>query len=174
MKLRQIQKKYQFNQNTFYKWLNETGLIRKDTSGYVVGPNAILGMKTITSNYINENGEKTTMVAIEDSQVKCLVDMYLSSGYDKIFSKSKDLKKLTLSEHEISLIIDLLIKEMKQIIDNKSSGAFGILNMTNEDLIMGTLREIHENQNSSDAYAAEAFSSMLDIEYIYLLIKKLR
>lgn len=77
MKLRQIQKKYQFNQNTFYKWLNETGLIRKDTSGYVVGPNAILGMKTITSNYINENGEKTTMVAIEDSQVKCLVDMYL-------------------------------------------------------------------------------------------------
>ncbi|EME8099822.1 hypothetical protein M3995_002642, partial [Enterococcus faecium] len=69
MNLSQIKKKYHFRQTTFYKWLNDTGLIKKESSGYVVGPNAIPGMKTKCSGYINEDGEPATVVSIENNQV---------------------------------------------------------------------------------------------------------
>lgn len=178
MNLSQIKKKYHFRQTTFYKWLNDTGLIKKESSGYVVGPNAIPGMKTKCSGYINEDGEPATVVSIENNQVSRLVDMYLTSGYDKLYSdnylNNNNTDKKKLSKEESKLIINLLIEEMKQRIQNRSTGAFGTLHMTNEDLILETLRDIHEDPESSEVHSSEAFAAILEIKHLYKLIKKLR
>ncbi|MEQ6207384.1 hypothetical protein [Enterococcus mundtii] len=178
MKLSQIRKEYHFRQTTFYKWLNDTGLIKKESSGYVIGPNAITGMETKFSGYITEDGERATVVSIDNNQVSHLVDMYLSSGYDKLYSdsylKNTYSDKKTITEEESNLIIGLLLEEMKRKIEERWQGSFGLRHMSNEDLIMGSLREIHEDPEISEGHSSEAFAATLEIEGLYNLIKKLR
>lgn len=49
MKLIEIKREYDLNQNTFYGWLRENQMIVKELTGYVAGPQAIEGMETNTN-----------------------------------------------------------------------------------------------------------------------------
>lgn len=67
-------------------------IIYKDTTGYVVGEDALAGMKTLTTEKLNvETGEiePRTQVMIDDEQVELLVALYLDSGYPRLYSSAK-------------------------------------------------------------------------------------
>ncbi|OYQ85669.1 hypothetical protein [Wohlfahrtiimonas chitiniclastica] len=92
MKLHEVRTKYHFNQRTFYKWMSDMDIIYKDTTGYVVGEDALAGMKTLTTEKLNvETGavELRTQVMIDDEQVELLVALYLDSGYPRLYSSTK-------------------------------------------------------------------------------------
>ncbi|MBS7819111.1 hypothetical protein J7624_07315 [Wohlfahrtiimonas chitiniclastica] len=92
MKLHEVRTKYHFNQRTFYKWMSDMDIIYKDTTGYVVGEDALAGMKTLTTEKLNvETGavELRTQVMIDDEQVDLLVALYLDSGYPRLYSSTK-------------------------------------------------------------------------------------
>lgn len=88
MKLHEIKKAHGFNQETFYGWLRETGMIVKEASGYVIGPNALEGMFTLHTKSANQDGElhTRTQVAVEDDNVFRLVEKYEQTDLPKRYA----------------------------------------------------------------------------------------
>ncbi|OTN77924.1 hypothetical protein A5886_003025 [Enterococcus sp. 8G7_MSG3316] len=88
MKLHEIKKAHGFNQKTFYGWLRETGMIVKEASGYVIGPNALEGMFTLHTKSANQDGEllTRTQVAVEDDNVFRLVEKYEQTDLPKRYA----------------------------------------------------------------------------------------
>lgn len=82
MKLIEVKRVYELNQNTFYGWLKENQMIFKEVTGYVVGPKALEGMETKTNRRVNDDGEVliTTQVIIDNQKIPQLLEQYESSG----------------------------------------------------------------------------------------------
>lgn len=88
MKLIEIKREYELNQNTFYGWLKENQMIVKEMTGYVIGPNALEGMETKTNRRVTEDGEVliTTQVVIDNQKIPQLIEQYEKSGLPRLFS----------------------------------------------------------------------------------------
>ncbi|MFD1465351.1 hypothetical protein ACFQ4L_04495 [Lapidilactobacillus mulanensis] len=118
MKIYALKMKYELHQTTFYGWLRDQGLIVKEQTGYVVGPNGADMMETLTDYFLDSNGEiaKRTQVGVIQSQVQTLLAMYLDSGLPKLYAPSKkDDKKVQLE----SLAADLNRVDQRVVILEK-------------------------------------------------------
>lgn len=91
MKLYHIRKENGFNQQTFYNWLKETGLIEKGPKGYITGPNAWDEMAVLTTKRVDVNGEvrEVTQVTVPKNKVSALITAYLSSGKTDLYTQGK-------------------------------------------------------------------------------------
>lgn len=91
MKLIEVKRVYELNQNTFYGWLKENQMIVKEVTGYVVGPKALEGMETKTNRRVNDDGEVliTTQVIIDNQKIPQLLEQYESSGLPRLYSNRR-------------------------------------------------------------------------------------
>jgi hypothetical protein len=87
MKLYRLMVMHGFEQQTFYQWLNETGLIVKGNLGYEVGPEALSSMETMETEKEEATGEvkKITQVKIASDQIPTLVKAYRGSGLENLY-----------------------------------------------------------------------------------------
>lgn len=128
MKLIEIKREYDLNQNTFYGWLKEQQMITKEMTGYVVGPNAIDGMETSTSRRVNEHGEVliTTQVVIENQKIPQLLEQYEASGLPRLYSaKSNKQKANEQFESRITILerqVSILTEELAVFVEQNSRG----------------------------------------------------
>lgn len=108
MKLHEIKKEYELNQNTFYGWLRENEMIEKTDRGYVVGANALEGMETLETKRVDENGEfyVNTQVTMDTMKIPILIELYEQSGLPKLYSGKRTSEILEL-EHPSNLKIEL-------------------------------------------------------------------
>lgn len=124
MKLIEIKREYDLNQNTFYGWLKEQQMITKEMTGYVVGPNAIDGMETSTSRRVNEHGEVliTTQVVIENQKIPQLLEQYEASGFPRLYSAKSNKQRaneqfesrITILERQVSILTEQLAVFVEQ------------------------------------------------------------
>ena len=110
MKIIEVKKKYHFNQNTFYKWLRDEEMIVHSDSGYITGPKALTGMKTMIYQIKLGNNEKTdcSQVIIDDSQVYLLVEMYTQSELSNLYTRKYHVnllkEELAEAQHTIKIL----------------------------------------------------------------------
>ncbi|MBL1227311.1 hypothetical protein [Enterococcus sp. BWR-S5] len=101
MKLQEVRKEYGLNQPIFYQWMVEQKLIEETNKGYAVGPNALKGMRTISTSYLNDTGQTIdrVQVTIEDTQISELLLQYEHSGKTELYAeKAATNKEKTTSE----------------------------------------------------------------------------
>ena len=108
MKLHEIKKEYELNQNTFYGWLRVNDMIEKTNRGYVVGANALEGMEILETKRVDENGEfyVNTQVTMDTMKIPILIKLYEQSGLPKLYSGKRTSEILEL-EHPSNLKIEL-------------------------------------------------------------------
>lgn len=131
MKLQEVRKEYGLNQTIFYQWMMEQKLIEETNKGYAVGPNALKGMRTISTSYLNDTGQTIDriQVTIEDTQIPELILQYEHSGKTELYAekatatdKEKTTSELTAelvwAEKRINVLenqVKLLTSQMKLI-----------------------------------------------------------
>lgn len=109
MKLHELKAKHKFNQNTFYKWMRDSNLIKKTELGYIVGDDALAGMQTLVTPMLNkETGElrDSCQVTIDDEQADLLVELYLNSGLPKLYSPAKSDADNNFAQEELEELRD--------------------------------------------------------------------
>lgn len=128
MKLIEVKSAYELNLNTFYRWLRENKMIVKEITGYVVGPNALEGMETLTDRRLTENGEIwiSTQVGIDSKKIPQLLERYEASGLPRLYSNqrqrgerkrtsSRELeKRIGILENQVSILTNQLAAYIKQ------------------------------------------------------------
>lgn len=187
MKISEITKKNKFHQVTFYKWLRDRKMIEKVNTGYVVGSRPIEGMKTVKSSHFKkEIGDYTTVVSIDNEHVSALEEMYVNSGYKKIYStaafdktnvkekKKVSTKPLNLKQSEKEILIDVLRREMENILKSHWQGTFGISNCQDEEEVWRELIYLSESPEVSDGHQSEASRALGDIEPYYEILNKIK
>ncbi|MBU5359672.1 MAG: hypothetical protein ACLTXM_19245 [Enterococcus sp.] len=114
MKLIEVKRVYELNQNTFYRWLRESKIIIKELTGYVIGPNALDGMKTITDRRITEDGEilVSTQVGIDNQNIPQLLERYESSGLSKLYSTRGQRERKRQSSRELEKRVEILENQL--------------------------------------------------------------
>lgn len=108
MKLHEIKTTYGLSQKNFYGWLRDEEMIVKADYGYIVGPKAFEWMKTLEQVRTGANGSiyTSTQVAVEDSKVAILVEMYEQSGVTDLYSRKKN-KQAQQSEELLQVMAEL-------------------------------------------------------------------
>lgn len=115
MKLIEVKNAYELNLNTFYRWLRESKIIVKEITGYVVGPNALEGMETITDRRLTENGEIliSTQVGIDSQKIPQLLERYEASGLPRLYSSQRQRsERKRKSNSELEKRVDILEKQL--------------------------------------------------------------
>lgn len=98
-KLMQICRQEEFNQRTFYKWLQEAGYIEKSEAGYVTAKSAPDGMENLTYSFTYADGtvQERSQVTASDELAPIIIAAYLTSDNERLYStraqKSRDTKK---------------------------------------------------------------------------------
>ena len=115
MKLIEVKRAYELNQNTFYGWLKENQMIVKEVTGYVVGPNALEGMETRTNRRVNDDGEVliTTQVIIDNQKIPQLLEQYESSGLPRLYSNRRaENERQRVSNGELEKRVEILENQL--------------------------------------------------------------
>lgn len=134
MKLHDVRKEYGLDQAIFYGWMIEQKLIEETDKGYVIGPNALEGMSTVSTSYLNDTGQNIdrVQVMIKDPLVPTLIRQYENTGReefytdksesstgDKTISELKD--ELTWADKRIDVLenqVKLLTSQMKLLMNH--------------------------------------------------------